>query len=423
MSRNVKILIVIVAAVLIGLGFYLINNYNRSFVTDSWKESYSPSDKGPYGTFVFKELLDTNGIFSNFIELNGKLEDKLEDNLEENDIYFFIGKQYYLSNDDFESLKSFVENGNTALISSEDLPNNLKDFFFVKLNATFEKQTDTAQTLKFNHPRFSNENYKFNYINNNLVKNYSWVYFQPNNFQYIDQETIILGQDETEKINFIEIPFGEGSFYLHTTPYSFTNISMFQNQGFEYAEDLIHHLEYGLIQWDTYNLRYHYDRSNGEEDGGNGNNDSNKRSIFEFIFKHTSLTWAFGILLFTAILYAFFKGKRRQKVIGAIELKENSSLRYIETVSSLYLQERKHNKLIHLQKITFIDFIANRYFIVSHKIDEKYVERLNNKSGIESDLIKSIFISFETLINNEFVSDNELIELQQKIEYFYKKCN
>jgi hypothetical protein len=128
------------------------------------------------------------------------------------------------------------------------------------------------------------------------------------------------------------------------------------------------------------------------------------------------------LLILTAILYAFFKGKRRQNIIRAIELKENSSLSYIETVSSLYLQERKHFKLVKLQKRSFIDFIANHYYIRSPKIDDSYVKNISYKSGIDEAKISDIFMTLEVLSLQTEVSDSELIGLQQKIENFYKTC-
>lgn len=420
MSKPVKIAIVVAAALLIGFTLYIVNKPKEVFETEGWHKSFSPSDKGPYGTFVFKELLDTNGIFGDFVKINSALEENLVDNEDENDIYLFIGDDYYIDRSDFDILKNFVSDGNTALISSYNLPDFILDFVFIKLNSVYKTVYDTTIQLIFDHEKLTDSLYQFNYIYNNKPEFFDWHVFNDSNFQYHDDDVKVLGRNQNQGINFIEVPYGDGSFFIHSIPYVFTNISMFQNDGFTYAEKVIAHLPYGIVQWDAYNLRSHFSSNN--ESKKNNRSTSKSRSLFEFLFKHQSLTWAFFTLLFTALLYLIFKGRRKQKVIGPVESKENSSLRYLETVSSLYLQERKHDKLIRLQKKSFIDFIANHYFISSHKIDDKYITKLTEKSGISKETIVNIFTELETLSNQELVSDAELIELQQKIEYFYKKC-
>ncbi|MFK8037549.1 MAG: DUF4350 domain-containing protein [Crocinitomicaceae bacterium] len=415
-------MIVLVSALLIGSVIYYFNSGNDVFETESWVESYSPKDKGPYGTYVFKELLDTTGIFESFIQIENRLEDRLIDNEDENDIYFFIGRENFISEDAFGTLIDFVSEGNTAFISTQNLPDYVLDFFFLKMNYVYDYEYDTSQSFKFLSSHFSQHNYDFTFVNNNQTANRNWVYFQPDNIIYQSDLPKILGKNDNGKINFIEIPFDEGSFFLHTNPYQFSNLSLFRFDGFQYVEDLIHHLPYGKIQWDIYNLNYHYSSSTSNSEGSGGESNPNKRSVFQFIFQHLALTWAFVILALTAFLYAIFKGKRRQNIVHAIEQKENSSLSYIETVSSLYLQERKHVKLIKLQKQSFIDFIGNHYYIRSHKIDDKYINAITAKSGVEERVLVDLFKSFETLSVQTEVLDDELIRLQQKIEHFYKTC-
>ncbi len=416
MSQNSKIAIVVLATLLIGVVIYFLSDGESTFETDSWYESYSPEDKGPYGTYVFKELLDTTGIFESFIQIDGRIEDQLIDTEDENDIYFFIGRENYMSEASFEELIYFVAKGNTAFISAQNMPEHMLDFFFLKMNRVYDYTRDTSQSYTLFNSEFSHKQYLFKFINNNFITPKNWVYFKPNNVVYQTAGAKTLGANNKNQTNFIEVPYEDGSFFFHSNPYLFSNIAMFRFDGFPYSEDLIHHLPYGKIQWDIYNL-YAHSVYNTEDTVG-----SDRRSIFQFIFQHKALTWAFVILLVTAILYALFKGKRKQKIIVATELKENSSLSYIETVSSLYLQERKHSKLIKLQEQSFVEFIANHYYIRHHKIDDFYIKSISSKSDISETKIKDIFMSFESLSSQSKVSDIELIGLQQKIEYFYKNC-
>lgn len=419
MGQNTKISIIIAVTLLTGCIIYYFNGNDKIFETKSWVESYSPEDKGPYGTYVFKELLDTTGLFESFIQIDNKIEDRLIDNADENDIYFFIGKTQFLSEDAFTELLEFVGNGNTAFISARTMPDYVLDFFFLKMNYVYDYDNDSCQSYSFLADHFADSKYDFTFIKNNQTINRNWTYFKPDNLVYQSRPPKVLGQNQNNQINFIEIPYDEGRFFLHTNPYQFSNISMFRYDGFNYVEDLIQHLPYGKIQWDIYNLTYHYSSNNRKKSGGNG---TGKRSIFQFIFQHQTLIWAFIMLAITALLYTVFKGKRRQNVIHAIEQKENSSLSYVETVSSLYLQERKHTKLIKLQKQSFIDFIGNHYYILSQKINSKYIHDISIKSGVDENILIDLFKTFETLSNQNEIMDSDLIKLQQKIEHFYKTC-
>ncbi|MFK8046237.1 MAG: DUF4350 domain-containing protein [Crocinitomicaceae bacterium] len=414
-------MIIILATIVFGAIIYFFIGSDNKFETESWEESYSPKDKGPYGTYVFKELLDTNGIFETFIHIDGQIENQLIDNEDENDIYFFIGDVNYMSENSFDKLLDFVSKGNTAFISARQMPDYLLDYFFLDLNDVYDYERDSVQKYALLSDPFYSKEYSFTFIKNNKATYRDWAYFSDDNIIHQNTAPITIGTNADGQINFVEIAYGGGTFFFHTNPYQFTNISFFRFDGFNYAEDLIHHLPYGKIQWDIYNLGYHY--VSGDSDSGDSNQSTgNERSIFQFIFQHPPLIWAFAILCIAALLFAIFQGKRRQNIVSAIELKENSSLSYIETVSSLYLQERKHNKLVRLQKRCFIDFIGNHYYIRSQIIDDKYINSVSVKSGIESEKITAIFSELETLANQTEVTDMELIGIQQKIEHFYKTC-
>jgi hypothetical protein len=127
-------------------------------------------------------------------------------------------------------------------------------------------------------------------------------------------------------------------------------------------------------------------------------------------------------LLIGALLYVLFKGKRMQKVIPATELKENTSMKYVNTLSSLYQQQGSHTKLISLKEKTFMNFIAERYYIHAQKANEAFIDKVAVKSQVDKVLITEIFNLFHQLEGISQVTDDQLILLHQKIEYFYKKC-
>jgi hypothetical protein len=420
-SAKIGIIVGVVIGFLLLLYFFGGKMRQQEYVTDSWEETYNPSDKGPYGTYMLKELLDTTGLFGNFLQINNKLENELEDAEGVNDIYFFVGRENYLTEEDQEFLFDFISNGNTAYMMCEFFPYGFMEEFTVDPDSAYDQELvyDSLQTFRFNHPELASTNYKAKFIYNNLGSEKYWTYFDTAAFYYDEEDTLIVsGSNSQSRPNFLKMNYGNGMIFLHSTPYLFTNISLMKKDGFDYAEKVLRHIPPGRVQWDRYNLEEHI-----WDEEGDGNGGAEKRqSILQFILAHPPLAWATVLLLIGAFLYALFKGKRMQKVIPAAESKENTSLGYINTLSSLYLQENKHQKLIRLKEKTFLNFIADHYYIISKEGDEKFISKVALKSQIEKEKIAEIFKLFRELENLPQVSDDQLILLHQKIEYFYKKC-
>lgn len=419
MNKWTKIGIVgAVVLVLILVLYFLTARDSDDFVTDSWEETFTPEDKGPYGTYMLKELLDTTGFFGNFIELDEALEETLEDDPDVNDIYFFVGRNLYLDDTASNHLLDFIGKGNSAFIAARYLPEFLTEkIFFEHDYILIDPVRDSTQYFKFSHPNLAAKRYQFDYVHQNEHKNYFWNYYDPGFLELILGDTVItLGTNTANEINFIKIKINQGQLFFHSIPYAFTNICMMKRDGFQYAENLLKHIPPGTMQWDKYNYMY---RSKSRP---NNNSGGSSDSVLNFIMKNPPLLAAFLILLIGAILYALFKGKRMQDIIPATESKENMSLQYINSLSSLYLKEKKHNKLIRLKEKTFLNFIADHYYIITNKPDHKFIERVAIKSHIPKQDIKAIFDSFDELEQSTSVTDQELIDLHQKIENFYKNC-
>ncbi len=394
----------------------------KDIIIDDWRQTYDPEDIAPYGTYMLKELMDTIGLFGNFLELDKPLRKALKDNPKINDIYFFIGPTNYMDDSAALFLLDFVDSGNTAFMCCTDFPDKFLDHFKKSFEELFPISPvfDSIQHFMFKHPELAAKRYDYKFVYNNEVTEVEWQYFNPSCFDILPGDTaVFLGSNTQEQINFMKITHGDGTIYLHSTPYLFTNISMMKRSGFQYAEKVLMHIPPGRIQWDKYNLKYNYSSGSGEE--GEGGGGEKRESIFQFILNHPPLIWCAVILLTGAFLYAIFKGKRMQRLIPAAELRENTSLSYINTLSSLYQQEGKHNKLIRLKQKTFLNFIAEKYYITTQKPDKKFYEKLSVKSQVPVDVIADLFSSFERLEQVQ-VSDDSLIALHRKIENFYKKC-
>lgn len=404
------------------LYFFGFKGKDDTYISDSWNMTYDPNDRGPYGTYMLKELLDTTGMFGNFLQLDEALEETLEDNPDVNDIYFFVGGKNHLSDSSTQYLLDFIYEGNSAVIATEIFPEELLNQLCYDPDWIYtDEKIDSTQYFKFLHSNFQGKRYKFDFIHNNRSTLKTWYYFDLETFVLDHNDTLItLGANTKNEPNFIKIKYGDGELFMISTPYVFTNICMMKRDGFQYAENVLRHVPPGRVQWDKYSLEYRYQSSQDNNESGGGGEE--RESILQFIMNNPPLLWAFMILLIGAILYAIFKGRRMQKVIPATESKENMSLQYINTLSSLYLQEKKHNKLVRLKEKTFLNFIADHYYIQTSSPDEKFFEKVAIKSHIPKAEIIDIFRLFDELERSSEVSDKALISLHQKIENFYKTC-
>jgi hypothetical protein len=424
LSKAVKISIIAAIVVLFVVLLYYFGREEPegTYVSDNWTETYDPADKGPYGTYMLKELLDTAGLFGEFLEINQDLPDVMEDDPDVNDIYFFVGLTNYLNENSTDFLYEFIGKGNTVFMACESFPYGfLSPFSSPDSIVHAEGVLDSIQHFKFTNADLASKRYTSTYVYNNKIATRNWYYFDTTRVDLYGEDTmVVLGSNTKNEPNFIKIKYGEGLIFLHTTPYLFTNISLMKRDGFQYAEKILKHIPPGRIQWDKYNLNFRWDNGDGGGDGTGG--DEKRESMLQFILANPPLLWSMIILLAGGILYAVFKGKRMQKVIPAAELKENTSLGYITTLSSLYMQENKHHKLIRLKEKTFLNFIAEHYYISCKTPDEKFFEKVAVKSQVEKEKIAGIFTAFRRLEAVQDVTDEELILLHQKIEYFYKKC-
>ena len=139
--------------------------------------------------------------------------------------------------------------------------------------------------------------------------------------------------------------------------------------------------------------------------------------------KVPALSTALILLIIGALLYMIFQSKRRQRIIPTVELNENSSLEFVQTVSTLYFQQKRHDKLIKHKELIFLSFLRQRYYISSPKVTEDFIAKVAQKSGVEEKYIENIFTILHEGKKNKKTSESELISLYNKLEYFYKNCH
>ncbi|MCB0689740.1 MAG: hypothetical protein KDC53_24540, partial [Saprospiraceae bacterium] len=143
-------------------------------------------------------------------------------------------------------------------------------------------------------------------------------------------------------------------------------------------------------------------------------------SPLQFILKNRSLRISYYLVLFMALSYIIFRGKRRQKIIPIVERNENTSLEYVATVSQLFEGQKQHKKLVrHLEDI-FYHFTKKRYFLDRDLTD--FGERLSRKSRISHEEIADLLFEFDRAKKKLNLGDDHLVILNKHLDSFYKNC-
>lgn len=412
-NKTILIILFSVLTALLITYFYLGKSHKKQF---SWKESYKADSDQPYGTFFIRQLLDGYRPDGKFI-YNDKTS--LSDLLSHDSInypanYIFIGSELVLSNEDINSLLSFIRSGNDALIASSYLPYELVDsiFFPACENELYlDEHIKASATFNFYHPSLRTDGYTFVYKPGSQQRDYKWMALQQGVFCDSARALVALGYFDQDAVNFFRLSFGKGNLYVHTNPIVFTNYFMRMADKADYAARVLSHLDDKTIIWDEYS-RSQFSSPETE---------SNPLAL---IMQHNSLKYAWWLMLVAVILYTMFTAKRKQRIIPVWEEKVNTSLEYVKMISALHFKNG-NNKDIALKKMKyFLYFIRGKYAIYSAHLTQDHFKRLAEKSQVSLDHIELIFGQYQKIEKNPYnaIGNHQLIDLYNAIDYFYKHC-
>jgi len=375
----------------------------------------------PYGSFIFYQLLKSQ--YGDMRTLRSNSQYKSLDTINTNKrLYVFVGGKFKTHEKRIEKVLNFVDRGNDALICADIFPEQVKtileDYYQVRKSwykSVSTNFTDTALQV----PSY----FKFNFIYKLKTKERFWTSFERVSNYYSTYPSEQTSSDvtiyETNVGNFnpvfISIPHGKGRLYLHSLPYSLTNIALKYESGVRHAERLIACLPQEPIIFDVY--------INNHPQGGDDGGDPTKRSSpLEFILANKPLRWAYYLLLTGLVLYILFKSKRKQRIIPAREEVENNSVEFADTMSKLYLQYGQHKYIVFQQERNLLNYIRNKYYIKTMKVDEEYIQRTAVKSGIDQARLKRLFERFAEIRRANYASSNDVVQIYAEIEHFYKNC-
>ena len=427
----------------------------------NWSETYNDTSTEPYGTLVFKKLLQKQNADFNFRELTKSQSvylDSFKNRTDQN--YIFLGGGFWIDSLHTEQLFNFIKNGNNAIICSYVFSDEI------------DKQLARIDTVRYNDASFSEDTSK---IKNNRVEinpaNLETIYknyfdsitlhlihpdlnktdsshiisirydgtsakryipaYQIQNFKKKEDVTPLgmFTPEDTETtenegnisngntFNFIKVKIGKGTLYLHSTPLVFTNYFLRDSANLNYAADVFSHLPRGNIIWDSKN-RYSSDYV--ENKNRQKNNFFHGGSPLQFIINQRALRRAWFILLALAIIYVAFTSKRLQRIIPMHNNPVNENLRILELLAVRGWRKKEYSATAYELFQQFKIFVKKRYRVEFKERNQEFTVQLSEISNIPQHIIEKITNSYFSA-SVSAMKEQELAEMFQALRAFYSK--
>lgn len=397
MNKSIKIYISVLVFIFI---LILVSDYDKPKPID-WRPTYSVNDKIPFGLYVFDK--EIGGIFKKqkiqrisavtpYEFLDSKYdEDSLIETYSVKGTFVNISVQNNIDDQSMKEIMYFVSHGNNAFLSMANFPKPLLDSLKFEYTSNF-RPTDSAFVWMANK-KLSRKAYK----STGDIADY---------FSKIDTlNTIVLGYQGNPKkkknINFIQIPYKNGNFFLHMHPVAFTNYNMLKKDRYQYAENVLSYIPKGDVFW--------YTKLQTDENISG--------SPLRYILSQPALAWAWYLFLIGMLIFMIFNAKRKQRIVPILQPLSNLTIDFTKTIGNLYYQEGDHKNIIDKKIIYFLERIRTEYLIDTTKLDDEFVKKLHHKTGKdEKDIQELVFLINEHRNSYHDSIEQDLIRINNAIE-------
>jgi hypothetical protein len=368
----------------------MVAQYNRPKPVD-WTLTYANTDKIPFGTFILYDRL--NDIFpkSAIRYYRERLYNVLNDDSIKNSAVLIICNTINLNEYDYAALKKHINKGNNVFIAAVNYEGQL--YKELKIETRSEQEKNSQTYLNFTSKSLTDSTYVVDHESSNQ-------YFS----RFDTLKATVLGKNGYNHTSFMRFKMGKGSLYLNANPQMFTNYSLLQDKGADYAAKALSYIstESGLV-WDEYYSR----GKDGEE------------SSMRVFLSHPPLRWAFYIVFFSLLIFVIYQSKRRQRIIPIIEPVTNTSVEFATIVGQVYYEQRDNSNIAQKKATYFLEYIRTRYNLRTNVLDADFIQTLANKSGVSISLIQALFYQLALIQSGQKVDSDLLIDFNQNIEQFY----
>ncbi|MDX1672287.1 MAG: DUF4350 domain-containing protein [Balneolaceae bacterium] len=395
MNKKERIYIIVLVSSVV---LYVIFQVMKPKPVD-WNPSFTGLDKVPYGCYILRDQLPTLFPGQEVIPRTEPIYTSYNDTSDTKN-YIFINNSFSPDRLETEKLIERVSQGNRAFISALYMEGALPD--------TLGFTVAQALNLRFDQTTLSEDSLGLNFTNPRIRRDRPWYYPEENIRVYFSSldtvNTVVLGTNDKEEVNFIQIPFGEGAFFIHVNPLVFTNYYLLKPGKAGYAFRALSYLPEQPTVWDEY---YKVGRSY-------------IRTPVRYIVSQVDLKWAWFTTLVTILLFMVFRAKRNQRIIPIHRPPKNTSLEFVKTVGRLYHQHGNHKDLAEKKILYFREYLQSRLRLQIKPPDRDFIRHVAARSGLDRAFVSDLFNTINSMQQKEEITLQQLQKLNNKIDHFYQ---
>jgi len=390
MGKAIRNYLILLSVVVIVMALTVFSSADRKV---DWEQTYDTNSKQPYGLYIFGEQLKY--FFSKKIDKISYTPYEYLRRNQQKENYNYIFTTEGIDEVSLKKILSDVRAGSQALFLNENY--GLMDT--LKIDIDYELTVDDIN-LQLNSTSYDKQ----------IYINPERAYLRVNYFTQLDKERdkalgyvfFSDGRKIRKKINFVEVPYGKGKFFLYLgPPMAFTNYFLKESQDARsYVATVLSYLpEDRPTVWFV-------PPTQGED-------------TLSFIMSQPQLRTAWHLMLLGFVLYLLFKGKRQQRIIPVIEKPKNTTIEFAQSISSLYYQERDATDMVRKKITYFLDQVRQRYYLDTQQINEDFATKLANKSGKDKDLVQQIVGTIIHFEQTQQAQEETLTQLDKWIDEFW----
>ncbi|MGY5351815.1 hypothetical protein ACXGQW_04510 [Wenyingzhuangia sp. IMCC45533] len=374
-----------------------------------WEKTYNENNTNPYDLKVFYEQLTNIYPNKDLIKLKKTFYEHTKNgafaHLENNNLYVNIDNQYRPDAVSESTLLNYIAQGNIAFISADYFSTSLTDSLNITQNIKNLAISQDSMTVSSNRSSYTYLP-KLRY-NQTIFKDSSNIK-SIGNVAYRANDSIITST------NYVEIPYKKGVFYLHTQPEIFSNYYLLKMDDPEYVNQILSLVADKVIPSNPLSSKIYFE-SNYKID------DDLINSPLRFVKKNNALNLAWNLMLVALGIFLLLNAKRKQKIIPIIPPVKNTSLEFVETVTTLYEDSDNFQPIIHQKINVFYKDIRHQYNLITDTTNKQFIKQLSLKSGYDYQKTKDLIRLINNIKNRKTSSISLLLKLNKEIEEFYKK--
>jgi len=377
-------------------------------------------DKLPYGNYLAFQSLkyyfpnaDIETLPQSF--RYSSMDNTMKYNYNGHSLLILEGLDFYVSEEEWKDLKTFINNGNEVILFCSRLDNKIEQ----ELGCYKERRSEEEQVFYDAVPEKENEevlsinsgpNIRYGYMGRSIRGYFSFQNDSTNTETDTTGNTYFSGYPDTlgfanSQPDFLRFKLGEGHLTLHAAPLVLSNYFLLQDGNENYLTAIWQTLPANItrIYWND------YFRRTGTSSG------------LGVLFKHPATKLALILGIIALLVYVLFEGKRKQRIIPVMEPLKNDSVSFVETVGRLYYNKGNHANLAGKMTYQFLEWVRTHYFLNTNLLNEDFIRNLTIKSGQPEATVRSLMeMIHETRLGTAYTDDAYLYQLYNTIQLFYK---